>query len=152
MPEVRIDARGRVRPMARHDVPVAAALVARLCLARGAAPCLDAAALEAGLRSPASQLHGLVAERFGYVVGYALTESRADGALDLQQLFVMEGSRGLGLGRALVAAVVAMARDAGCRSIIARPPLASVHARGFYAALGFGTDDAAPGCYRRALP
>ncbi len=152
--ETIIEAQGRVRPMARHDVPVVAALIARLCRAEGAASQLDAAALEAGLRAPASPVHGLVAERFGYVVGYALMEASADGdALDLRQLFVMEGSRGLGLGHSLVGAAADIARKAGCRCLITRPPLASVHARGFYTALGFQARGAAEAAeYMRALP
>lgn len=158
--EAMIEAQGRVRPMARHDVPVVAALIARLCLvdradgADRAAPQLDAAALEAGLRAPASRLHGLVAERFGYVVGYALLEADAAGeALDLRQLFVMEGSRGLGLGHRLVGAAADVARAAGCRRLVTRPPLASVHAPGFYAALGFQARGAAAATeYMRALP
>lgn len=164
--EAMIEAQGRVRPMARHDVPVVAALIARLCLVDHAdhadhadradrtAPPLDAAALEAGLRAPASRLHGLVAERFGYVVGYALLEADAAGeALDLRQLFVMEGSRGLGLGHRLVGAAADVARAAGCRRLVTRPPLASVHAPGFYAALGFQARGAAAATeYMRALP
>lgn len=138
--------------MARHDVPVVTALIARLCGEADMPPGLDAVTLESCLRAPAGPLRGLVAERFGYIVGYALMEVGGAGdLLDLQQLFVMEGSRGRGLGRGLVDAAMATARESGCRALVARPPLASVHAPGFYGALGFQADGAAAD-YVRALP
>lgn len=141
-----IEGQGRVRPMARHDVPVAAGLIARLARHYDERPTIDAARLEADLLAGAPAFHGLVVERFGYVVGYALMTPResaspATRVLDLHQLFVIEGSRGLGLGRALAGSVVDVAREAGCGLIVARAHAANSHARGFYGALGFQPRD-----------
>ena len=133
--EIRNEAQGRVRPMARHDVPVVAAMIQRLS---GQALCADIAALDAELRAVASRRRGLVAERFGYVVGYALMATdEAGNALHLQQLFVIEGSRGRGLGRALVDAAADLAREMGHRHVRADAPAEAPHARSFYRALGF---------------
>ena len=133
--EIKNEAQGRVRPMARHDVSVVAAMIQRL---GGPALCADIAALDAELRAAASRRRGLVAERFGYVVGYALmTTDEAGNALHLQQLFVIEGSRGRGLGRALVEAAADLAREMGHRRVRADAPAEAPHARSFYHALGF---------------
>lgn len=136
--DIKNEARGRVRPLARHDVPVVAAMIARLAGRRERLPRIDAATLETELRAPAPRVQGLVAERFGYVVGYALVTMDAPSrALALRQVFVIEGSRGRGLGRALAEAAADLAREAGCGRIVAHVPVDCPHAWGFYAALGF---------------
>ena len=136
--DIKNEARGRVRPLARHDVPVVAAMIARLAGQHEGLPHVDAATLEAELRTPVPRVRGLVAERFGYVVGYALVAmDEPMRALNLQQIFIIEGSRGRGLGRALAEAAVEMAREAGCGRLVAHVPANCPHARGFYAALGF---------------
>ena len=155
--EAVIEAQGRVRPMARHDVPVAAGLIARLARHYDERPAIDAAGLEADLLAGAPAFHGLVAERFGYVVGYALMTpgegaSSAARTLELHQLFVIEGSRGLGLGRALVGSVMDVARETGCGLIVARAHVANIHARGFYGALGFQPRDGVATDFIMTLP
>ena len=143
--DVRNEARGRVRPLARHDVPVVAAMIARLVVRQEGPPRIDAATLETALRAPAPSIQGLVAERFGYVVGYALMVMDAmPHILDLQQLFVIEGSRGRGLGRALAKAAADLAREAGCDRLVAHVPAGRSHAQGFYTALGFENDGEHP--------
>lgn len=136
--EIKNEARGRVRPMARHDMPVVAAMIARLARQHEMASYIDVIALEAELRATAPRVHGLVAERFGYVVGYAVAAvNEVACALDLQQVFVIEGSRGRGLGRALAEAAIDLACEAGCCRVVAHAPTACPHARGFYDTLGF---------------
>ena len=78
---------GLVRPMERHDQAVVAGLMAR---ARARDPLAPDPAI---LAEPG--LSAFVAERFGYVVGYALVGQ------EIAQRYVMEGSRGLGLGAKL---------------------------------------------------
>lgn len=67
---------------------------------------------------PAEPMHALVAEQDGQLLGLAhylfhrTTTHPADNCY-LQDLFTVPASRGLGVGRALIEAVYARARDAG---------------------------------------
>jgi GNAT superfamily N-acetyltransferase len=137
---------GLVRPMERHDLPVVAGLIARLAQGHGDASVVDRGALERKLFGSAPWLRGFVVERFDHVVGYALVERRyraqfSERDLELCQLFVLHGSRGLGLGRRLVDAVVADARAAGCGAVTAGATPGNSGAPAFLGACGF----AAPG-------
>lgn len=141
-PSETAEAAGRVRPIERHDVPVVSGLIARLARHHGDDPLVDVARLEADLFAPVPWLHGLVAERFGYVVGYALLTPRyraqmTQRGLDLHHLFVLEGSRGLGLGRLLVDAAVDHARRARCGFLLVGTSAGNEKAQAFYRALGF---------------
>ena len=61
---------------------------------------------------------GLVAERAGVVVGFAAVAYRRwNRRAELCHLYVARQQRGQGIGRALVEAVVAAARDAGMRCL-----------------------------------
>jgi GNAT superfamily N-acetyltransferase len=83
----------------------------------------------------------LLAEVDGQVVGLALhrpSYSTFDGrpGLYVEDLFVAESARGLGIGRMLMARLAAIARERGC----SRMSLAVLHwnpARDFYRRLGF---------------
>lgn len=83
----------------------------------------------------------LIAEHQGEAIGFALffhSYSTFEGrsGLFLEDLFVMEQSRGLGAGRALLRHLAKLARDRGC----ARLELSVLHwnpARDFYHRLGF---------------
>lgn len=137
-----IEARGKVRPIQRHDVPVVSGLIARLARHHGDVPAIDAARLEADLFGPAPWLHGLVVERFGYVVGYALMThiyraQLTQRGLDLHHLFVLESSRGLGLGRQLVDAALAYGRQEGCAFLAVGTHRENGKAQAFYRTLGF---------------
>jgi ribosomal protein S18 acetylase RimI-like enzyme len=56
----------------------------------------------------------------------------------LEDLYVDDAARGAGLGRAMVEAVVARARERGCRRVELDVDDANTPARGLYEALGFG--------------
>ncbi|HYH57678.1 MAG TPA: GNAT family N-acetyltransferase [Thermoleophilaceae bacterium] len=62
----------------------------------------------------------------------------------LEDLFVREEARGAGLGRALVEAAMARARERGCRRIELDVNESNAPARALYAACGF-TDHKGPG-------
>ena len=81
-------------------------------------------------------MHGLVVERFEHVVGYVLVRHEAGGA-ELSHLFVHPGSRGLGLGRMLVEAATAHARNAGYSTLRVGDQAAGETARAFYEACDF---------------
>ncbi|WP_231848751.1 GNAT family N-acetyltransferase [Sphingobium sp. SYK-6] len=142
------EGRGRVRPMDRHDLAVVADMIVRLARHHGDDPAIDAARLEVDLFGETRWLHGLVVERFGYVVGYALLVPRYRAqltlrGLDLHHLFVLEGSRGLGLGRLLVAGAQAAAREAGCAFLTVGARAENGRAQDFYRSLGFQPHQAA---------
>jgi len=78
--------------------------------------------------------HVFVAERYGAIVGFAAVLPRADGAAELDALFVEPREWRRGIGRALVEHCVHVARrqGAGMLHVVGNP-----HAEAFYAACGF---------------
>lgn len=132
----------RVRAMERYDLAVVSGLIQRLARQHGDQPAIDPAMLETDLFCATPWLHGLVVERFSYVVGYALMTPRyhaqfTQRGLDLHHLYLLEGSRGLGLGRRLVDGVIAFARDADCRFVLVGAQGSNICAQRFYEAVGF---------------
>ena len=94
---------------------------------------------------PAFQV--LIAEMSGHPVGYALftdgyNTDIAARAVWLEDLFVEEAARGLGIGRGLLAAVARLAVDRGARSVWWGVRSSNGAARAFYATLGAKDDDA----------
>jgi GNAT superfamily N-acetyltransferase len=59
----------------------------------------------------------------------------------LEDLFVREDARGSGLGRALVAAVVELARERGCRRVELDANDGNAAAMALYTAMGFDSQD-----------
>ena len=141
--------RTRVRPAVAEDGAAVVRLVRALAAFENAPPEtveLDAAAFRAqGFPPPGgppAAFECLIAELDGRAVGFALyfanfsTWTGRPG-LYVEDLFVEEAARGHGLGRALMAAIAARARDRGGR----RVDLWVLHwnpARDFYHGLGFG--------------
>ncbi len=134
------DDAGLVRPLGRHDLPVVAAMAARLAghEDEGKTCPLDVVGLHTALFGTDVALHGLVVERFEHVVGYALAKHEG-GEAELAHLFVHPGSRGLGLGRMLVDAAIRHARAAGYPTLRVGDQAAGETARAFYEACDFQT-------------
>ncbi|WP_178130767.1 GNAT family N-acetyltransferase [Reyranella sp. CPCC 100927] len=87
----------------------------------------------------------LIAERDGEPVGYAMFHAAYDAphaarGLYLQDLFVREDARRLGVGRALMAAVAREARQAGCIFFWWTAKQWNTEALAFYRALGATAD------------
>ena len=74
-----------------------------------------------------------VAEEDGSVVGFA-TWAGADGAVELEDLFVDPGWRRRGIATALVSRIVDVLRARGVQAL---EVTANPHAQGFYSAAGF---------------
>jgi GNAT superfamily N-acetyltransferase len=143
-----------VRPIARHDLAMVAGMMTRLAqhhgdpaavAGQGGAP-VDMAGLDADLFGPVPLLHGLVAERFGFVVGYALMLPRYRAQvsrpvlpriLDVEQLYVHEGSRGRGLGRMLMAGITAHAQREGFTVLAAGQLTENARGHEFFERIGF---------------
>lgn len=143
----QLEAEGHVRPIERHDLAVVSGLIARLAQHHGDKPAIDIAQLEADLFASTPWLHGLVVERFGFVVGYALMIPRyraqlTQRGLDLHHLFVLENSRGRGLGRQLVSSVLDYARETNCAFLLVGTAVDNGRAQDFYRSFGFETRNA----------
>jgi GNAT superfamily N-acetyltransferase len=90
---------------------------------------------------PLEPVHALVAERGDELIGLAhYLFQRSTWLLNsqcyLQDLYVGEAVRGLGVGRALIAAVVGAAREAGAARVFWNTHETNTVARGLYDAVG----------------
>lgn len=104
-------------------------------------PRLTAATLGADLFGPVPWFHVLVAEE-ERLVGYAALLPLArlqhgERGLDLHHLYVEQAKRGRGLGRALLVASEALAREMGCGYLIIGTAAENVAAHEFYMAQGY---------------
>ena len=132
----------QVRPAERGDVPFIVACIRALAefekLTQECTP--DPERLTEHLFGERPYVEALIAERDGRKVGYALvfysysTFLTAPGIF-LEDLFVEPAERGKGAGKALLDAVVAMARERGCTD--AHVESHSFQAPGFYEKLGY---------------
>ena len=87
----------------------------------------------------------LARDEAGEAIGYALchftiTSFSAGRAANVHDVFVAEGTRGKGVGRALMERFEAKARHEGCRKITLEVSHDNKRAQGLYEALGFGDD------------
>ncbi|WP_244526301.1 GNAT family N-acetyltransferase [Wenxinia saemankumensis] len=136
------DEDGPVRRARPEDLPALAALVGGLAAHHGDPAVADAAALERDIFDPAPLYRAWVACHGGAVAGYALALPAGQAqsgrrGLDLHHLFVAPGARGHGLGRALVAAVEARARQEGGCYVRIGAARSNVLAHALYRALGY---------------
>lgn len=134
---------GHVRDIRPEDCAAVLALVkalARYERAEGAVEMTEAN-LRAALFGPAPKVFGLVCEDNGQVVGTAIyffnfsTWTGRHG-LYLEDLFVLPGHRGKGLGRDLLRALARRAIDAGCARLEWSVLDWNAPAIGFYLSLG----------------
>ncbi len=114
----------RVRAVAPADVPRVWALVGELAAFEKLEDILTGSAekLASALFTEPPALYGLVAEREGRVVGYALfhftfSSFRTSRRLWLEDLYVEPGARGSGAGAALLRAFVREALARGCHRV-----------------------------------
>lgn len=132
-----------LRPAARQDVPVVVRLIRALAeYERLAHECFaEEAALEAHLFGPRAYCEVILAEVDGEPAGFALffhnySTFLVKPGLYLEDLFVVPGRRGLGLGRRLLEALAALAVERGCGRLEWSVLKWNAPAIGFYERLG----------------
>lgn len=131
-----------IRPATPADLPQLHRLICDLAAHHGDAATVTQDTLQRDLFAAAPWLHVLVAEGPQNLQGYtALTQlarlQYGQRGMDLHHLFVCAQARRAGLGKALLAASVALARANACSylTVSALPGNAAAH--GFYLAQGF---------------
>lgn len=131
-----------VRPVTEGDLPALLGLVTALAHHHGDTPLATIETLWRDFLGDPRWMHGLVAEVGGEVVGYAALLPLArlhlgQRGMDLHHLFVAEGHRNHGIGRALVQAALDHARGLSCDYLTVTAHPANREAQAFYPKLGF---------------
>ena len=118
---------------ARSEDSESIASVARACLPEAWSPAAFRAALERPLVS------GVVAARGeGDLVGFGLAARAGDDA-EILSLAVLEGLRGVGLGRRMLESLLAQLREAGAQRVHLEVRGSNAAALALYQSLGFRT-------------
>ncbi len=102
--------------------------------------------IAAGLADSVPTVSYLVAERDGSPVGHAVVSVASDIA-ELQRIAVDAGARRTGAGSALLAAVVARAKERGADRLLLEVREGNAAARSFYETRGFAEIDRRPRYY-----
>lgn len=132
----------RIRAAVAADQAELLAMVQALTRHHADEPLLTAESLARDVFGPEPWFRVRVAEGEAGLLGYAATLPLARlgyGArgMDLHHLFVTEAARGQGVGRALVAACEALARDLGCSYLIIGTHPGNLAAHRYYQGLGY---------------
>lgn len=132
----------RIRAAIEADLAEVLAMVQALTRHHDDMPSVTEASLWRDVFGPEPWFRVLVAEGAAGLLGYAATLPLARlgyGArgMDLHHLFVVEGARGAGVGRALVAACEDQARALGCSYLIIGTHPGNLVAQAYYQSLGY---------------
>ena len=133
-----------IQPVDRADLAAAAEMIALLAhhVRPGFTPGADAASLERYGPTGLGLFEAVIARRDSAAVGlclytYAFSGWRGRPGVFIEDLYVAETERGSGLGRALLAAVIAREAPKGCSFMKLHVDKANAGAQAFYARLGF---------------
>ncbi len=131
-----------IRAVAPSDLPALLELVEALTRHHGDAPKVTLDSLRRDFFGREPWFRVLVADMGGGVAGYAALLPRArlgfgQRGLDLHHLFVAERFRRRGIGAALVAAAVELARESDCEYMIVGAHPDNAAAQAYYPRLGF---------------
>nr|WP_321509524.1 GNAT family N-acetyltransferase [uncultured Celeribacter sp.] len=131
-----------IRPAERRDIPDLLIMIDALASQNHDRMRLDEWSLIDILFAPSPWVRILVAENHNEVVGYAalvggLQLQFGARTMDLHHLYVKDGLRGLGVGRALIDAARATARNLGCVRLTVGTHTENTRAQAIYQASGF---------------
>ncbi len=137
-----------IRPMRAEDLKAVVAMIEGLADHHGDQARIDTDTLKRDALEDPRWIAVLVAEHAGKSVGYAalnpLTQLQYGvRGMDMHHLFVVAPERGKGIGRALIEACIAHAKEQGCRFVVVGTNNDNVKAQAVYRQLGF--DDLQPG-------
>lgn len=99
-----------------------------------------AADLLAGFTPPSADC--LLARLGGVPVGVVMTKRQSDGVCEMNRMYVQEAARGQGVGRALVAELLATAKALGYRQMMLAAGPRHTEARPLYGSFGFAEAEA----------
>ncbi len=130
-----------IRPADLSDVPALRQMIHALARHHGDRPAMSQAQLHRDLFGPTPMGKALVADAAGTLQGYALlcTHWRAhtgERSVDLHHLYVAPNARGMGIGRALIQAAGARARQAGAIKLTIGTDPQNTSAQAYYRHLG----------------
>lgn len=133
-----------IRPIERGDLAAVADMIAQLAdhIRPGFTPGADAASLERYGPTGLGLFEAVIATQEGKPVGlclytYAFSGWRGRPGVFVEDLYVAPSERGGGLGRALLAAVIAREAPRGCAFMKLHVDKANAGAHAFYARIGF---------------
>ena len=130
------------RGAARSDVERILSMVRALAHHHGDVPGVSAKALERDIFGEIPWIYALVAEVDGRAVGYAalcpmIKLEVGERGIDMHHLFVEAEFRGSGIGRRLINASMAKARELNCASMTVSTHPDNANAQAVYLACGF---------------
>ncbi len=136
-----------IRPITRDDLAAVADMIAQLAdhVRPGFTPGADAASLERYGPTGLGLFEAVIATRPKGPVGlclytYAFSGWRGRPGVFVEDLYVAPAERGSGLGRALLAAVIAREAPRGCAFLKLHVDKANAGAQAFYRRLGFAAE------------
>ena len=131
-----------IRPVTEEDLPSVLNMIRALAAHHDDTPTVTLETLRRDALGDAPWLIVLVAEAQGRLVGYAGLCPLAQlqfgvRGMDMHHLFVAEGQRGSGVGRALIDAAIARSKALGCRYMTVGTHPDNEKAAEVYRAAGF---------------
>ena len=131
-----------MRSAARSDVERILSMVRALAHHHGDIPDVSAKTLERDIFGEIPWIYALIAEVDGRVVGYAalcpmIKLEMGERGIDMHHLFVEAEFRGSGIGRRLINASMAKARELNCASMTVSTHPDNANAQAVYLACGF---------------
>lgn len=129
-----------IRPAEPRDLAEVHVLIGQLARHHGDEPRISQSQLQQQIFNE-QRGRVLVAEGAGVLAGYALILPRPNlvtggAGWDINHLFVRKPLRGQGIGRALIAAVAALAREEGAEILLIGTQSANLGAQAAYLAMG----------------
>lgn len=132
----------RIRSIAEQDIPEVIEMAHALAAHHGDVATLTADDLRRDALGDVPWIHVLIAPGQGYAALSPLVQLQFGvRGMDLHHMFVMPEARGLGVGRALLAACVDVSKGEGCRYLMVGTHPDNRDAQAAYLSMGFSVRD-----------